>query len=267
VTFLWQKSLWQNTPAGRGSAIAMAALAAVIAAKARRASAGPAAAAPWRREVDADATRYGRFDYVCADGTALVIEEAYSSTGTRVWDMAVAMARMFERGGAGLDVRGARVLELGAGSGLLGMALHRLGADVALTECAEVLPHLAAVVAANAAALADGGGGRAPPRVAALDWREPPPDDARGFDVVVASDVLICAQWAVALAAVLAAVAADARLVLVGTQRRRDGVPHFLTAVDAAFDVEEVGADAFHPDFFHADLAVYRLTPKQPGGT
>lgn len=239
----------------------MASLAEAIAAKARRASSTAVEAPHWRREVGVDANRYGNFEYVCADGATLAIEERYSSTGTRVWDMAVAMARLLERsdarGGDDVAVRGKRVLELGAGSGLLGMVAHRLGATTTLTECAEVLPHLEAVVAANAGAL-----GPEPPEVAALDWRAAPPASLRGFDAVIASDVLICEQWATALASVLAVVAADATLVLVGTQRRRDGIPHFLSATAAHFDVEELGEDAFHPDFYHADLQLFRLRPK-----
>lgn len=236
-------------------------LADVIAAKARRASAAPVAVG-WRREVDVDGTRYGVYDYACGDGTSLRIDESYSSTGTRVWDMSVAMARLLERhaGDASGDAlrvgpRGTRVLELGAGSGLLGMALAKVGADVTMTEIREVVPHLQGVVDANRGAL-----GGAAITVRALDWRESPvADEFKGFPVVVASDVLICDQWAGDLAKVLVAVAASARLVLVGTARRRDGIPRFLDAVAGAFDVDEVPGSDFDPAFAHADLQVFRL--------
>ena len=237
-----------------------AALEAIIANKARRASA-PQTQPHWRREGDVDGTRYGRYDYACGDNKHLIIEESYSSTGTRVWDMSVAMARLLEKPRAAGDAlrvgAGDAVLELGAGSGLLGMALARLGCAVTMTEIDEVVPHLEGVVAANAAALGD-----RRPAVRALDWRRPVAAEFRGFDVVVASDVLICDQWAGDLARVLAAVAARARLVLVGTQRRRDGVPLFLEAARAAFDVAEVDAAEFDPAFSHADLQLFRLAPK-----
>mmetsp|Transcript_13008 Transcript_13008/g.38722 ORF Transcript_13008/g.38722 Transcript_13008/m.38722 type:complete len:241 (-) Transcript_13008:266-988(-) len=133
----------------------------------------------WRREGDlAAGTRYGCYEYALANQKTIKIDESYSSTGTRVWDTSVAMARMLERRSGDLAVRpGDRVLELGSGSGLLGMALQALGADVTMTEVQEVVPHLRRAVAANAGRFA------APPAVAALDWREDVADAFSGFDV------------------------------------------------------------------------------------
>ena len=64
------------------------------------------------------------------------------------------------------------------------------------------------------------------------------------------------------VARVLAAVAAEARLVVVATQRRRDGVARFLEAAAAHFTVEELREDSFHPDYYHHDLQVLVLTPR-----
>mmetsp|Transcript_11594 Transcript_11594/g.35736 ORF Transcript_11594/g.35736 Transcript_11594/m.35736 type:complete len:150 (-) Transcript_11594:16-465(-) len=136
------------------------------------------------------------------------------------------------------------------------MALSAMGLDVDATDAPDTIGHLENVVEANAAALKDNR-----PRVAALDWRNP--DDARRFvgavDAVVASDVLICRQWAEALVDVLKIVAPEAPLVIVATQRRRDGVAVFLEKAAAFFRVTELGRDAFHPDFFHEDLQLFRL--------
>ena len=53
-----------------------------------------------------------------------------------------------------------------------------------------------------------------------------------------------------------------ARLVVVATQRRRDGVARFLEAASAHFTVEELREDSFHPDYYHHDLQVLVLTPR-----
>ena len=231
-----------------------------IAAKSR-AQIAPVTPPHWRREIQGDAGRYdGAFSYALPGAAkTLEIAETAASTGTKVWDCAVALSRMFERHqhtSSRLAIRpNERVLELGGGSGLLALALAALGADVTTTDAAPVVPHLRKTIDANADSVPR------TPTVAALDWR----DDTHSvgaFPVVVASDVLVCVQWAEDVARVLAAVAAEARLVVVATQRRRDGVARFLEAASAHFTVEELREDSFHPDYYHHDLQVLVLTPR-----
>lgn len=68
--------------------------------------------------------------------------------GTTVWDASIILAKWMEknaRKGSELSrpkLVGKRVLELGAGMGLGGLAAAALGADVELTDVAEVLPLL-----------------------------------------------------------------------------------------------------------------------------
>ena len=68
--------------------------------------------------------------------------------GTTVWDASIVLAKWLERNarrGSELSrprLAGRRVLELGAGMGLGGLAAAALGADVELTDVAEVLPLL-----------------------------------------------------------------------------------------------------------------------------
>ena len=231
-----------------------------IAAK-RKAQIAPVTPPHWRREIQGDAGRYdGAFSYALPGAAkTLEIAETAASTGTKVWDCAVALARMFERhqgASSRLAIRpNERVLELGGGSGLLALALAALGADVTTTDAEQVVPHLRKTIDANADSVPR------TPTVAALDWRDR--DHAvDAFPVVVASDVLVCVQWAEDVARVLAAVAAQARLVVVATQRRRDGVARFLEAAAAHFTVEELREDAFHPDYYHHDLQVLVLTPR-----
>jgi len=231
-----------------------------IAAKSR-AQVAPVTPPHWRREIQGDAGRYdGAFSYELPGAAkTLEIAETAASTGTKVWDCAVALARMFERhqgASSRLAIRpNERVLELGGGSGLLALALAALGADVTTTDAEQVVPHLRKTIDANADSVPR------TPTVAALDWRDA--DHAVGaFPVVVASDVLVCVQWAEDVARVLAAVAAEARLVVVATQRRRDGVARFLEAASAHFTVEELREESFHPDYYHHDLQVLVLTPR-----
>ena len=69
-----------------------------IAAKSR-AQVAPVTPPHWRREIQGDAGRYdGAFSYALPGvAKTLEIAETAASTGTKVWDCAVALSRMFER--------------------------------------------------------------------------------------------------------------------------------------------------------------------------
>ncbi|CAK0828992.1 unnamed protein product, partial [Prorocentrum cordatum] len=120
--------------------------------------------------------------------------QATEHSGGVVWETAFFLARYLER--HVLPARGGRpaVAELGAGCGLLGLALARLGCRAVLTEQPAALANLRANVGAYAAA---GGARRGAATAAQLVWGNA--EDAAAvaqmgpFDLVVASDVVFAA--------------------------------------------------------------------------
>ncbi|CAM9658550.1 unnamed protein product [Choristocarpus tenellus] len=86
------------------------------------------------------------FDFQNA-GT-VVIDQDVADVGTVVWDAETILAHFLDQA-SGLRLRGKRVLELGAGTGLAGIVAARLGAEVTLTEQAKLLPALAANANSN----------------------------------------------------------------------------------------------------------------------
>ena len=110
-------------------------------------------------------------------------------TGHAVWECAVVLAKWIEHAtgrastrpdlavdncvfAADSHWRGLRVLELGSGTGLCGLALAAMGARVTLSDLPELLPTLCANAeqdARNRDAIAKADGSV---RVCALDWRE-----------------------------------------------------------------------------------------------
>jgi predicted nicotinamide N-methyase len=153
------------------------------------------------------------------DETAFAAEE-FLPYWAELWPSGVALAAYV----GGLDLRGRRVLELGAGLGLPSLAAALRGADVLATDWAE---DAVALLRANA----ERNGVRL--RADVARWDEPAAFEG-GWDLVLAADVLYEQRNA------------DQLLVLLPRLRAREillaepGCP-FAKGFLAHWDVEEVG--------------------------
>lgn len=119
---------------------------------------------------------------VMRDGVALrlfVSDEA--GVGGMVWEAAGALADWLK---PQLQAKDLRLLELGSGTGMLGLSAALAGArHVTLTDRFDVLPLLKASVEANAAILQN-------VAVLELSWGEQLSKDTPTFDMIVASEVI-----------------------------------------------------------------------------
>lgn len=131
-------------------------------------------------------------------GTPLFVLERPNSglgTGLTTWDGAVVLAKLLERRFA-RGMRGLRVVEVGAGTGVAGVAAGMLGADALLTDLPYALDNLRECARRNAGAV------KGSVAAAALDWAAPRasaaalPEELRGrldpgaADVVLGADVV-----------------------------------------------------------------------------
>ena len=189
-----------------------------------------------------------------ASPPALVLEQdqsLHNSCGGIVWESAFCLAQYLRRGGAGAAasrLRGKRVLELGAGCGLAGLAAASAGAaSVLLTDHPDALPLLRRNVERNATSAGDGDGDvpRGRPgdddaslepsetrirrpgdacAVAPLDWTDAShlaAVEASGpFDVILAADVVFSVALVGPLLKCIARCAAKTATVLVCLQER-----------------------------------------------
>ncbi|MEE6492313.1 hypothetical protein FKM82_016543 [Ascaphus truei] len=77
---------------------------------------------------------------LCGDGAALRIgQRTLGGVGCVVWDAAIVLAKFLEsRESGGQRLRGSAVLELGAGTGIVGIMAATLGANVTITDLEEL---------------------------------------------------------------------------------------------------------------------------------
>ena len=154
------------------------------------------------------------------------------------WDAGAYLADLVADGA--VDVRGRRIVELGAGTALPSLAAAAQGASVAVaTDYPD--PDVLAGMARNAALLCEMHPARTLPlRTAALAWGDAAHADALRadgpFDVVLAADVLwVSSQHAALLRSVAALLAAGGQFVLVaGFHTGRPAITRFLRRAAAA---------------------------------
>lgn len=125
-------------------------------------------------------------------------------------------------------VAGRRVLDLGAGSGLVGIVAAKLGASV---SAAEIDPNGQAAIALNA------GANKVAVPLVDIDISLPPP---AGFDLIAAGDVFYNPDVAARMQPFLRACVAAGIDVLVGDPDRRDLPVNALQRV-ASYAVGDVG--------------------------
>lgn len=193
-----------------------------------------------------------RLDQRLAEEDLGALFDGSSWAGTRVWEAAVILTdEAIDRYGHVFS-RGGRVIELGCGLGMPGMACAALGANVVLTEVEEVLEILERNVAANF-----GGDGPGSCKAAALRW-EPVAaqvlaEDAGGaFDLVLCCDCvfepLYGESWK-ALAECLDVLCAgpETTALISLTRRNHSGIDLFLARASEQLELECLCSVASEP--------------------
>lgn len=198
-------------------------------------------------------------------GLPVVIAERPNSdqgTGHAVWDGSIILAKFLER-------RGMRpkevVLELGSGTGLVGICCAVLGAErVILTDLEYCLDNARANIAQNQHYFPQGVRCEAE----CLDWYKPL--DAMKWDkidVVVMADVVWIEPLVVPLATTIAALHSKygCEMFIAHQTRSRAVDSLFFGAVERhGLHCVPIGKDDYHEQFRHPALTIYAIKPMHP---
>lgn len=194
----------------------------------------------------------------------LRVDDTSHDHGLMLWDASLALVRWLEHSPKELAaLRGARILELGAGTGLLGLALaHAAGADVTLTD----LPHVCANISANVRANALPPG--APGAVRVLPYAWSGAVDAAvlgggdGFDVILGTDVAYSETLnPVLLASAAAFAGARARCAVIFANELRCAIAQgvFDAEWPRYFTAKRVAARHLHPDWRDKNMILFKM--------
>ncbi|XP_069020127.1 protein N-lysine methyltransferase METTL21A [Embiotoca jacksoni] len=169
-----------------------------------------------------------------------------------VWDAAVVMCMYLELGK--VELKGKLAIELGAGTGLVGIVAALLGAQVTITDREPALDFLSANVKANLPTDSQGSAA-----VSELTWGEGLERySAGGFDLVLGADIVYLEHTFVPLLQTLEHLCSGTTVVLLACKIRYERDTNFLSMLKQRFRVEEVHYDK------QRDIHVYKASKMVP---
>lgn len=194
-------------------------------------------------EIDRNmaSVRSDRGNHELSKKSVLKLQQSYAALGTTVWDGSIALAKMFDnRAAFPLSyLQTCRVLELGAGCGLVGIYLCLLGAKMTvLTDQQCCVKTLEDNVASNVAEVC-----RGRIKVMEYSWGSNTTDLTKDglFDLVVAAEVLYSPTDSVLLAQCIPRLTKPTSRICVSMGRNRGGEEVFVKALtDQGYRCSEV---------------------------
>ncbi|KAL4655582.1 protein-lysine methyltransferase METTL21B [Arapaima gigas] len=173
-----------------------------------------------------------------------------------VWDAAVCLCRYMDE--APLDVGGKRVIELGAGTGIVGILAARLGANVTLTDLPHAITQLENNVAANRPPV---GWPSVSPSVLPLSWGLDHGQFPTDWDLVLGADIVYLSETYTLLLDTLTHLCKDGAAVYLSSKMRAEhGTPDFYENVlPQRFDCQVLRCDV------QQNINIYHATLRRPG--
>ncbi|XP_040889302.1 EEF1A lysine methyltransferase 3-like [Toxotes jaculatrix] len=180
--------------------------------------------------------------YILA-GEQLKIRQVFGANlgvAAPVWEAALHLCRYLEE--QSVELGGKRIIELGAGTGVVGILAARLGAAVTLTDLPLALPQLQANVSAN---MPPSGWPSLPPTVLPLSWGEDHMNFPSDWDLVLCADIIYLPETYPLLVETLTHLCKNGAVAYFSSKMRKEhGTPGFYDeCLPSRFKVELVHRD------------------------
>lgn len=180
-------------------------------------------------------------------GQKLKISQDWNKLGVAavVWDAAIVLCEYLEAGNVDLDKK--KVIELGAGSGIVGIVSTLLGAHTTITDLEKAIPYLTEVVNTNLPKRFEGQF-----TVQALDWRENLESRTKTYDVILGADIIYIEETFPDLLRTIEHLSDENTLVYISCRIRYTRDSNFLQMLSEVFDLKKVHVDRVR------DITIYK---------
>ncbi|KAF7201853.1 protein N-lysine methyltransferase METTL21D [Nothobranchius furzeri] len=204
------------------------------------------------------------------DGCSLRLKQCYiGDVGCVVWDAAIVLAKYLEtkqfyEPTSGVNVwSGKTVVELGAGTGVVGLMAATLGAQVKVTDLEDLLPLLKVNIQENQALISSGS-----ITAKVLKWGEdiseflPPPH------YILMADCIYYEQSIVPLVESLKLLSGPETCIICCYEQRTEGINpeverKFFELLQQNFSCEKIPLDKQDPEFSSPEIHVLHIRRKQ----
>ncbi|XP_049917566.1 protein-lysine methyltransferase METTL21D [Epinephelus moara] len=203
------------------------------------------------------------------DGSTLKLKQCYlGDVGCVVWDAAIVLAKYLETKqfydpSSGVNVwAGSSVVELGAGTGVVGLMAATLGAQVTVTDLEELQTLLRVNIQENQALITSGS-----ITAKVLKWGEDVSDFQPPPHYVLMADCIYYEQSIAPLVESLKLLSGPETCIICCYEQRTEGVNpkverRFFESLHQSFDCEEIPLDKQDPEFSSPDIHILHIRRK-----
>ena len=192
-------------------------------------------------------------------GRTLTIYQDWDEGGVAavVWDAAVVLSQYLERKDINW-IKDKKVIELGAGTGLVGMVAALLGGDVVVTDRKVALNYTKTNVEYNSKSLSD-----TSLKVTELEWGQNTSVFSAPYDVILGADIVYIEETFQDLLKTLTDLSGDKSIILLSCRIRYERDNNFIRLLKTKFNVKNILHDQNVDIKIYEARKLHEITAKQ----